>query len=69
MQTARHERGEADKRIAQLAAEVSELERRLVEMRATEVERMNEVNRTCEEMVGASGLLLHILFLIKHALV
>ena len=69
MQTSRHERGEADKRIAQLTAEVSELERRLVEMRVTEVERMNEVNRTCEEMVGASGLLLHLLFLVKHKVI
>ena len=51
LQTARHEREQADKKIAQLTAEVSELEKRLVEMRATEVERMNDVNRTCEEMV------------------
>lgn len=52
VQTSRHEREEAEKAIAQLKAEVSALERRLVDMRATEVERMNEVNRTCEEMVS-----------------
>lgn len=51
LQTARHEREQADKKIAQLTAEVSELEKRLVEMRATEVERMNNINHDCEEMV------------------
>ena len=28
------------------------LVQRLIQLKATEVERMNEVNRVCEEMVG-----------------
>ena len=51
LQTSRHERVEAEQKLSKLTAENDELVQRLVEMKATEVERMNEVNRTCDEMV------------------
>lgn len=52
LQTSRHERAEAEQKLNKLTADNDELVQRLVEMKATEVERMNEVNRTCDEMVS-----------------
>ena len=51
LQTSRHEREEAEQNLTKMTADNAELVQRLVEMKATEVERMNEVNRTCDEMV------------------
>ena len=52
LQTSRHERAEAEQKLNKLTADNDQLVQRLVEMKATEVERMNEVNRTCDEMVS-----------------
>ena len=52
LQTFRHERAEAEQKLNKLTADNDQLVQRLVEMKATEVERMNEVNRTCDEMVS-----------------
>ena len=52
VQTSRHDRNQAEQKLNQMMTENAELVQRLVEMKATEVERMNEVNRTCDEMVS-----------------
>ncbi len=52
LQTSRHDRAEAEQKLNKLTADNDQLVQRLVEMKATEVERMNEVNRTCDEMVS-----------------
>ena len=51
MQTLRHEKAETEQKLSKLVSDNDQLVQRLVESKATEVERMNEVNRTCEEMV------------------
>lgn len=52
LQTSRHERDEAEKKLNQMSAENADLVQRFHDMRSTEVERMNEVNRACEDMVS-----------------
>jgi hypothetical protein len=52
LQASRHDRAEAEQKLNKLTADNDQLVQRLVEMKATEVERMNEVNRTCDEMVS-----------------
>ncbi len=42
----------AEARATKLETENGALVQRLIQLKATEVERMNEVNRVCEEMVG-----------------
>ncbi|DBA79590.1 TPA: hypothetical protein ACH3X1_008277 [Trebouxia sp. C0004] len=54
LQTSRHERAEAEQKLNKLTADNDQLVQRLVEMKATEVERMNEVNRTCDEMLKSA---------------
>ncbi|DBA83439.1 hypothetical protein WJX79_006327 [Trebouxia sp. C0005] len=54
LETSRHERAEAEQKLNKLTADNDELVQRLVEMKATEVERMNEVNRTCDEMLKSA---------------
>ena len=51
LQTSRHERDEAEKKLNQMTAENADRVQRFHDMKSTEVERMNEVNRACEEMV------------------
>ena len=51
LQTSRHERDEAEQKLSKMTAESADLVQRLNHMKSTEIERMNDVNRTCEEMV------------------
>ena len=51
MQASRHARDEAEQSLGKIKADNEELVQRLVEMKATEIERLDQVNRTCEEMV------------------
>lgn len=53
LQTSRHEREEAEQKLIKMSADNADLVQRLVEMKATEMERMMEVNRTCDEMVSS----------------
>lgn len=52
LQTSRHERDEAEQKLSKVTAENADLVQRFHDMKSTEVERMNEVNRACEEMVS-----------------
>ncbi len=60
LQACRHERDEAEQKLAKVTADNDGLVQRLVDMKATEVERMNEVNRTCDEMVGSLSSSVHL---------
>lgn len=51
LQTSRHERDEAEQKLSKMTAENTDLVQRFHHMKSTEVERMNEVNKACEEMV------------------
>ena len=51
LQTSRHDRDEAEQQLSKMTAENADLVQRFHDMKSTEVERMNEVNRACEEMV------------------
>lgn len=51
LQTSRHERDEAEQELSKMTAENADLVQRFHDIKSTEVERMNEVNRACEEMV------------------
>ena len=51
LQTSRHERDEAEQKLSKMTSENADLVQRFHHMKSTEVERMNEVNRACEEMV------------------
>ena len=51
LQTSRHERDEAERKLSKMTAENGDLVQRFHDIKSTEVERMNEVNRACEEMV------------------
>ncbi len=46
----------AEAEAARLRAESAALAARLVELKATEAERMNEVNKMCEQMVSSIGI-------------
>ncbi|KAL3161687.1 hypothetical protein ABBQ38_008786 [Trebouxia sp. C0009 RCD-2024] len=52
LETSRHERDEAEKKLNQMTAENADLVQRFHDMKSSEVERMNEVNRACEDMLA-----------------
>ncbi|DBB04827.1 TPA: hypothetical protein ACH3X3_010116 [Trebouxia sp. C0006] len=55
LEASRYDRAEAEQKLNKLTADNDQLVQRLVEMKATEVERMNEVNRTCDEMLKSAS--------------
>lgn len=55
MQSRLADKEAAESRAAALEADNHELVARLVEMKATEVQRIDETNRICEQMVRAAG--------------